>query len=107
MSRTRLLLLAVLAAGLMTAPATPQPTPGTRPKIPTPKTQPRLVPVAETKLIMEGLTHANFQGLEKILKSTDIDAETWAFARGQALLIAESGNLLMIRPPNNSGQDTW
>jgi hypothetical protein len=28
--------------------------------------------------------------------------------RGQALLIAESGNLLMLRPPKNQkGQDAW
>lgn len=68
---------------------------------------PRLVPVAETKLIMQGINQANFQGLEKLLKTKDLDSEGWAFARGQALLIAESGNLLMMRPPRNSGQDAW
>jgi len=69
---------------------------------------PRLVPVAETKLLMEGMTHANFLGLERILKRDDaIDEASWKFARGQALLIAESGNLLMLRPPKNSGQEAW
>ena len=27
----------------------------------------------------------------------------WKFVRGQALLIAESGNLLLLRPPHNAG----
>src|SRR5262249_47565483 len=33
--------------------------------------------------------------------------DTWAFVRGQALLVAETGNLLMLRPPRNHGQDAW
>jgi hypothetical protein len=72
-----------------------------------PAVAPRLVPVAETRLIMEGLALANFRGLEKLLKEKPADEETWAFARGQALLIAETGNLLMIRPPRNPGEATW
>jgi hypothetical protein len=103
MSRIRLVLLAVIAAVLFVLPVVSQP-PKADPK---PKTPPRLVPVAETKLIMEGINQANFQGLEKLLKNKELDAEGWNFARGQALLIAESGNLLMLRPPKNSGQDAW
>src|SRR5437588_1825499 len=68
---------------------------------------PRLTPVAETKLIMEGVAHANYQGIERNLKQEPKDVETWKFVRGQALLVAESGNLLMIRPPHNDGQNTW
>jgi hypothetical protein len=101
MSRIRLLLLALLAAGLVTIQGVSQ-SPNTRPKV-----APRLVPVAETKLLMEGLAHPNFQGLQRILKNEDIDKDSWTFARGQALLIAETGNLLLMRPPNNSGQDAW
>jgi hypothetical protein len=33
--------------------------------------------------------------------------EGWRFARGQALLIAETGNLLMLRPPRNPGEKPW
>ena len=33
--------------------------------------------------------------------------ETWTFARGQALLIAETGNLLLLRPPRNKGEQPW
>lgn len=63
--------------------------------------------VAETRLLMEGLNQANFRGLDKLLKEKPADAEAWIFARGQALLIAETGNLLMLRPPRNRGQDEW
>jgi hypothetical protein len=56
---------------------------------------------------MEGLTHANFRGLERNLKKNPIDDQSWVFARGQALLIAESANLLMLRPPKNPGENAW
>lgn len=70
---------------------------------------PRLEPVAETKLLMEGLARANFRGLERLLTKEPPDVETWTFARGQALLLAETGNLLLIRPPRTPGpaQTAW
>jgi len=68
---------------------------------------PRLVPVAQTRLLMEGLALANFRGLEKLLRDKPEDDEAWGFARGQALLIAETGNLLMLRPPRNPGEKPW
>ena len=71
------------------------------------KPAPRLVPVADTRLLMEGLAHANFRGLEKLLKEKPAEDEAWGFARGQALLIAETGNLLMLRPPRNPGEKAW
>lgn len=71
------------------------------------KITPRLEPVAETKLIMEGLTHANFRGLERTLAKIPLEDQSWQFARGQALLIAESANLLMLRPPRNNGEAIW
>src|SRR5262245_36275607 len=90
----------IVAAGILltTAPAVPQtaPRPG-----------PRLEAVAETRLLMEGLNQANFRGLERLLKQKPADAEAWTFIRGQALLIAETGNLLMLRPPHNSGETAW
>jgi cytochrome c556 len=73
----------------------------------TPAPAPKLTPVAETKLIMEGMAHANYQGLTRHLKEQPADAETWKFVRGQALLVGESGNLMMIRPPHNDGQTVW
>jgi hypothetical protein len=68
---------------------------------------PRLEPIAETRLLMEGLAHANFRGLERKLAAKPADDQAWTFARGQALLIAETANLLMLRPPKNQGQMAW
>lgn len=69
---------------------------------------PKPEPVADTKLLMEGLAGANMRGLSKHLRDKPADAEAWAFTRGQALLLAETGNLLLIRPPRSgTAQDTW
>jgi len=69
---------------------------------------PRFEAVAETKLLMEGLAHPNYRALEKHLEGKGPqDGDTWMFARGQALLIAETGNLLLLRPPRNDGRDMW
>lgn len=72
-----------------------------------PASRHRLVPLAETRLLMEGLTNANFLGLEKLLRADELDPEAWGFARGQALLIAESGNLLLLRAPRDARQEPW
>lgn len=58
-------------------------------------------PVAETRLLMEGIHKANFDGLGRVLKDKPTDAEGWSFARGQSLLIAEGANLLFMRPPSD------
>ena len=71
------------------------------------KVTPRLEAVAETKLIMEGLAHTNFRGLERLLTDRPTEVKAWTFARGQALLLAETANLLMLRPPKNQGQAVW
>lgn len=67
---------------------------------------PKFEAVAETQLLMEGMVSPNFRGLEKTLRGKP-DADGWIFARGQALLVAESGNLLLLRPPRNQGRDAW
>jgi hypothetical protein len=72
------------------------------------KASPKLEPVAETKLLMAGIAEPNLRGIGQILKNKPKDVEGWAFARGQALLVAETGNLLMMRPPQGRDpQDTW
>src|SRR4051794_28395079 len=71
------------------------------------KVVPKLEPVAETKLLMEGLAFPNFKALEKHLRQKPEDVQVWTFARGQALLVAETANLLMLRPPKNQGQAEW
>ena len=114
----RLFVLSGLAVLLLGVPALPQtqtlPRPRLLPRLRIPLTQPtttrvvpRLVAVAETKLLMEGLLQPNFRGLEGLLKEKPATEEAWSFARGQALLMAETGNLLLLRPPHNLGRDTW
>lgn len=98
----RFLLPAALGVVLLVGPAGSQ-----GPARPPRRPPPRLEPVAETPLLMEGLAQPNFRGLEKLLKNPPTDDEAWVFARGQALLIAETANLLMLRPPRNEGQDNW
>jgi Cytochrome C' len=100
MSRT-LFAVAIATPLLLVAPASPQVLP--RNRLPGPKPE----PIAETKLLMEGLLQANVRGLEKNLRQAPTDQETWTFVRGQALLIAETGNLLMLRPPRAEGQEAW
>jgi Cytochrome C' len=68
---------------------------------------PRPEAVAETRLLMEALMEPNFRGLEKLLGTRPANTESWTFARGQALLIAETSNLLMLRQPRAEGKEVW
>ena len=68
---------------------------------------PKFEALAETRLLMEGMAHSNYRGLQRLLKDKPADNETWVFARGQALLVAETGNLLLLRPPRNNGREAW
>src|SRR5262245_54671463 len=87
--------LAPLVLGLQALPQT-QPRPRPQPaESSSSRPVPRLEAVAETRLLMEGLSNANFRGLERILKEKPAANDAWTFARGQALLIAETGNLLL------------
>jgi hypothetical protein len=79
-------------------------------RLPAPQAQftPKFEALAETRLLMEGLAQPNYRAVEKHLEGKGPpDVDTWTFARGQALLIAETGNLLLLRPPRNEGRDTW
>jgi hypothetical protein len=107
------LLLATQSAAQVRPPTKPPskppstlPTP-TRPSTAAPKFIPKFEVWAETRLLMEGMANANFRSIARQLNKKPADAETWLFLRGQALLVAESGNLLLLRPPRNTGRDTW
>jgi hypothetical protein len=102
----RQMVLAGAVVLIGTAPGAPQSKPGSGAATPSPPA-PRLEPVADTRLLMEGLNQANFQGLEKLLQRRPDGVDAWTFARGQALLIAETGNLLLLRPPRNTGRTAW
>jgi hypothetical protein len=70
--------------------------------------QSKLEPVAETRLLMEGLANPNFRGLERHLSQQPSEVKAWVFARGQALIIAETANLLLLRPPRSAqAQPLW
>jgi hypothetical protein len=98
--------LVALAGLLLAASGEAQGPP--RPSAPAPaKFTPKFEVFAETKLLMEGLAISNYRSLHRLLKDRPRDNDTWTFARGQALLVAETGNLLLLRPPRNSGRDTW
>jgi hypothetical protein len=102
MRRPMLAALALwLLTGVRAVPQT-QPTPRAGERF-----VPRLEAVAETRLLMEGLAQSNFRGLESHLRQKPESLDAWVFARGQALLLAETGNLLLLRPPKNQGRDTW
>jgi hypothetical protein len=94
--------LVLLASGI------PAPSQGPAPARPSAgKLTPKLEPIAETKLLMEGLAHPNFRSLDRLLQTKPAEDQAWKFARGQALLLAETANLLMLRPPRNQGQTVW
>jgi hypothetical protein len=94
----RAFLLGGVALLALAAPAEPQ--------VKT-KFMPRLEPVAETRLLMQGISLPNFRALERHLRQKSADEDAWTLARGQALLIAENGNLLLVRPPRNAGESVW
>ena len=68
---------------------------------------PKFEALAETSLLMDGLNQSNYRGLERLLQQKPTDVDSWTFARGQALLIAETCNLLLLRPPRSGGRDEW
>ncbi len=72
-----------------------------------PVARPQLQAKAETKLLMEALAQPNFRALGEQLGQSPTELEAWKFARGQALLLAELGNLLLLRPPRNQGEADW
>ena len=97
MIRSTILLLAIALVSLPTPGAAQRSAPFT----------PRFEAVADTRLLMEGMLHSNYRSIGKLLKNKPTDRDTWVFARGQAILIAEAGNLLLLRPPKGTGRDTW
>jgi hypothetical protein len=102
MTRTRYLcaFAAVAIGGAFLSSAHSQPAKG--------KVTPKLEPVAETKLLMNGIAEPNTRALGKLLAAKPKDAEAWTFVRGQALLLGEMGNLLLMRPPKTkAGEEAW
>ena len=80
---------AVLAGFALAAPESASQSGGrpTRATMPAVSGSPRLEPVAETKLLMEGLAKPNFDGLAKHLKERPADGETWGFVRDRKSVV--------------------
>jgi len=103
----RIAALLPLAALLLATPGTAQ-VGGIKPGTTTTTTfVPKFEAVAETRLLMEGMANPNYQSVNRLIKNKPTVVATWAFARGQAILMAETGNRLLLRPPRNSGRDSW
>jgi hypothetical protein len=94
----RVLLVAVAAVLVQSAPALPQA------KF---QAAPRPEPFAETKVLMQGINVPYFTGLDRLLRRQPASDDKWGMVRGQAQLIAENGNLLLLRPARSQGQETW
>lgn len=68
---------------------------------------PGLEPVARIALLMQAINWPNFQGLERRLRQQPRDTAAWDLVRDHALLIAENGNLLMLRWPRRGDEAIW
>ena len=100
--------LAALALGLLVvAPAVPQvqKANGVAAKAAPPALEPK--PVAAVGAIMRGINRPNFNWLEYLLQRPPRDADTWGRIEDEALVLAEAGNLLMMRPPRGGEARTW
>ncbi len=107
----RILCLTVAMALFVVTPVAPQISGGVGGEEPKPRAQmrsgPGLMPVAETRVLMLGINLPNFNGLNRRLAQQPQGDESWNIIRGQALLIAENGNLLMLRPPRDGKEEIW
>jgi hypothetical protein len=70
------------------------------------RTQPKLEPIAQTRVLMVGINAPYFQGLDQILREKPANDDAWGAVSAQALLIAENGNLLLLRPPKGADEPT-
>ncbi|HEV3262542.1 MAG TPA: cytochrome c [Gemmataceae bacterium] len=71
------------------------------------KSEPQLEPVAKTVQLMRGINVPNFIALDRMLRHKAEVPEVWEMIGGHARLIAENGNLLLLRPPRKKGRDAW
>jgi hypothetical protein len=69
--------------------------------------EPRLEPVAKTFQLMRAINVPNFMALDRLLRHKAQIPEAWETIGGHARLIAENGNLLLLRPPRKKGRDAW
>ncbi len=75
----------------------------------TSKTLSRPVPVAvaPVRLLMDTINAPAFRGVDRVLRARPTDDRTWNLIAEQALLVAENGNLLLLRPPRGKHGGDW
>ena len=66
-----------------------------------------LRPLANVHEFMEHVVEGNFATLKKALSEKPVDAQTWRSVRDTSLLLGESGNLLLIRKPDDANASDW
>jgi hypothetical protein len=103
----RIFFLSTALALVLVAPADPQVSGERDPSRAKMRSRPHPEPVAKVRLLMLGINLPNFQGIEQSLSQEPRGTDAWDIIQGQALLIAENGNLLMLRPPTGAKEDAW
>lgn len=63
--------------------------------------------IARTSLLMDAINLPGFRWLDHTLRTRPTDDRTWRQIRDHAQLIAENGNLLLLRPPKGKRAGTW
>jgi hypothetical protein len=103
----RVFFLACLAGLVLAAPGSPQVRPRTGPREGSLESAPRPEPVGNVRFLMRNINGPYFRSLETQLRKRPANDEAWAQLRDQALLIAENGNLLMLRRAPSGKKEDW
>jgi cytochrome c553 len=69
--------------------------------------QPRLEAVGDIRDLMLGINVPNFLAMNQELNQQPVTADVWPYVRLQAVLVAENGYLLLLRPPRRGAGETW
>lgn len=93
---------ALLAALIATSVAPTRPTVGA-----SRDTTYDLKPLVDTHEFMEHMVEGTFATLKQRLNEKPADAKAWRSVRDTSLLLGESGNLLLIRKPDDADTTEW
>jgi cytochrome c556 len=66
-----------------------------------------LKPLVDTHEFMEHIVEGTFDMLKKGLSAKPADAKAWRSVRDMSLILGESGNLLLIRKPDDADAADW
>jgi hypothetical protein len=63
--------------------------------------------IAKPKLLMDAINEPAFLWLNQTLRGRPTDNRTWQHLSDEAQLVAENGNLLLLRPPQGKKAGAW